>query len=146
MIASEHVLLAVGQYSDIGLVPSEWTIRAARAYLSVQPTNVRLAGGLTTAAGAVAHDADHGSYIAHVLRISVSDRGTADAGLADSMRDLVAPESIRWPHFPVIERHQDRHLPLPSGVDDFQHAPMPCKQGLRLTITCDHFKIGIFTP
>jgi hypothetical protein len=146
MIACEHVLLAVRQYSDIGLVPSEWTIRAARAYLSDKPTNVWLADGLTTAAGTVAHDVGHGSYISHVLLISLGDRGTADAGLADSMRDLVKSESIRWPHFPVIERNQDRHLPLPSGVDDFQHAPMPCKQGLRLTITCDHFKIGIFTP
>jgi hypothetical protein len=146
MIACEHVLLAVGRYSDIGLVPSEWTIRAARAYPSGKPTNVSLAGALTTAAGTVAHAVGHGSYIAHDLLISVGDRNTADAGLSDSISDVVTPESIRWSHFPVIERHQDRHLPLPSGVDDFQHVPLPSKQGLRFGNSMQSFQIGIFTP
>ena len=146
MIACEHVLLAVGQYSDIGLVPSEWTIRVARAYLSVQPTNVRLAGGLTTVAGTVAHDVGHGSFIAHDLLVSLGGRDTADAGLPDSISDVATPESIRWSHFPVIERHQDRHLPLPSGVDDFQHVPMLSKQGLRFDDNMGPFQIGIFTP
>jgi hypothetical protein len=73
MITCEHLLLAVGQCSDIGLVPSEWTIRAARAHLSDEPTNVWLAAGLTTAAGTIAHAVGQGSYIAHVLLISLGD-------------------------------------------------------------------------
>jgi hypothetical protein len=146
MIACEHVLLAVGQYSDIGLVPSEWTISAVRAYLSDKPTNVWLDYGLATAACTVAHTASHGSYIAHDLLISLGDRDTADAGLPDSMPDLVTSESIRWSHFLVIERHQDRHLPLPSGVDDLQLVPLPSKQGLRFGNSMQSFQIGIFTP
>ena len=105
-----------------------------------------VAGGLTTVAGTVAHDVGHGSFIAHDLLVSLGDRDTADAGLPDSMSDVATPESIRWSHFPVIERHQDRHLPLPSGVDDFQHVPMLSKQGLRFDENMGPFQIGIFTP
>jgi len=140
MIACDHVLLAVGQYSDLGLVPSEWTIRAGRAYLSDQPTNVWLAGDLTTAAGTVAHAVGHGRNIAHDVLVSLGDRGSADAGLPDSMPDVVTPERIRLSHFPVIERHQDRHSPLPVGVDDFHEVNLGLVDGLEAQrcFSCGH--------
>jgi 2-oxoacid:acceptor oxidoreductase gamma subunit (pyruvate/2-ketoisovalerate family) len=116
----DHVLLAVGQYSDLGLLPSEWTVRDGRAYHSDQATNVWLAGDLTTEAGTVAHAVGHGRAVARDVLLSLGDPDEAEARDSEGTAEVVSLANIRLSHFPRTEVCQDRHAPLSSRSAGFQ--------------------------
>jgi len=140
IVACDHVLLAVGQSSDPGLLPSEWTIRAGRAYLSDQAMNVWLAGDLTTAAGTVAHAVGHGRKVAYDVLASLADSGITEPQVHDSIPDVVTLESIRLFHFPAAKPQEDEHLPASSRVDDFQEVNLGLADGLEAQrcFSCGH--------
>ncbi|HMK35466.1 MAG TPA: FAD-dependent oxidoreductase [Desulfomonilaceae bacterium] len=119
-IPCDHVLLALGQDADLGILPPEWTVREGRAHVSDRPLNVWLSGDLTTAAGTVAHAVGHGRNVARRILGYVGDTGSSEIEVSAPSPDVVKPENIRFFHFPPIERHQDRHLPLLSRTRDFQ--------------------------
>jgi NADPH-dependent glutamate synthase beta subunit-like oxidoreductase/Pyruvate/2-oxoacid:ferredoxin oxidoreductase delta subunit len=119
-IPCDHVLLAVGQNPDPGILPSEWTIRAGRAFLSDQPTNVWLAGDLTTGAGTVAHAVGHGKDVARDILEFFENSAGSTADIPTPEPEVVMPENIRFSHFPVTERHEDLLLPVRSRVSNFQ--------------------------
>jgi NADPH-dependent glutamate synthase beta subunit-like oxidoreductase/Pyruvate/2-oxoacid:ferredoxin oxidoreductase delta subunit len=120
VISCDHVLLAVGQYSDLGILPAEWNIRQGRAYLSDQPLNVWLAGDFTTAAGTVAHAVGHGKSAAREILKFFEHGVYCGAEAPTTNQDVVKPDDIRFSHFPVIERHEDLHLPVSSRIAGFQ--------------------------
>lgn len=119
-IPCDHVLLAVGQYSDLRIVPSEWNVRSGRAYLSDQPLNVWLAGDLTTAAGTVAHAVGHGKSAAREILKFFEHGLSCDSEVSTPKQGVVKPDDIRFSYFQVIGCHEDLHLPVSSRISGFQ--------------------------
>jgi 2-oxoacid:acceptor oxidoreductase gamma subunit (pyruvate/2-ketoisovalerate family) len=119
VISCDHVLLAVGQYSDLRIFPAEWQIRQGRSFRSEQPLNVWLAGDLTTAAGTVAHAVGHGKSTARDM-LRFFEHGLSCAQVPEPKQDIVKPEDIRFSHFPVIERHEDLHRTVSSRISGFE--------------------------
>jgi 2-oxoacid:acceptor oxidoreductase gamma subunit (pyruvate/2-ketoisovalerate family) len=120
VVPCDHVLVAVGQSSDLGILPSEWTIRAGRAHLSEKPTNVWLAGDLTTAAGTVAHAVGHGRKVAREVLEFLGARRSAEAEVSPPMPEVVTPDSIRFSQFQPAGPHDDRHAAAAKRIVDFQ--------------------------
>ena len=79
-LSCDHVLLAMGQFADLGIIPSNWSIQGGRAFLSDQPTNVWTAGDFTTGAGTVAHAVGHGKKVAQAVLDSFHAGTRAAAG------------------------------------------------------------------
>lgn len=119
-----HVLLAAGQYSDLGILPSEWIVKHGRGHMDDQPLNVWLSGDVTTGAGTVSHAVGHGRRVACDLLDSLSKCGSADAEVCAPTPETVMPDNIRFSHFPISERHQDRHLPVHSRTAGFQEVDL----------------------
>jgi len=120
VVSGEHVLLAVGQSSDLGIFPSEWTVREGRAYEAERPAHVWLAGDLTTGAGTVAHAVGHGRTVAERVMRWFDTQDAAGTELSSPVPNLVTSDKIRFTHFPVTEPRQDRHLPVASRTSGFQ--------------------------
>jgi 2-oxoacid:acceptor oxidoreductase gamma subunit (pyruvate/2-ketoisovalerate family) len=120
VIPCDHVLLALGQDSDLGILPPEWTVEAGRVHLTDQPMNVWLAGDLSTGAGTVAHAVAHGRNVAHDILNALGDQHKEEAEGHAPALDVVKPDNIRFSHFPLAERCQDSHLPTRSRTSGFQ--------------------------
>jgi 2-oxoacid:acceptor oxidoreductase gamma subunit (pyruvate/2-ketoisovalerate family) len=120
VIPCDHVLLALGQGSDLGILPPEWIIEAGRVHISDEPINAWLAGDLSTGAGTVAHAVAHGRKVAHDILNALGDQRSDEAAGHAPALDVVKPENLRLSHFPFAERHQDSHLPTRSRISGFQ--------------------------
>jgi NADPH-dependent glutamate synthase beta subunit-like oxidoreductase len=116
----DHVFLAVGQSSDLGILPTDWTIRAGRVCRQDEATNVWLAGDLTTGAGTVAHAVGHGRRVALDILDFFAGRQSDDKQVSCQISEVVTPDNIRFSHFPVAQRHEDRHVVAASRMADFR--------------------------
>ncbi|MEJ2719377.1 MAG: FAD-dependent oxidoreductase [Deltaproteobacteria bacterium] len=120
ILSCDHVLLAIGQDADLGILPSEWAVKGGRVYQSDRPMNVWLAGDLTTGAGTVAHAVGHGKNVARSILDEFEGRRSSEFDIDTPEPEIIAPEHIRFEHFPRAERQDESHLPVTSRASGFE--------------------------
>jgi NADPH-dependent glutamate synthase beta subunit-like oxidoreductase/Pyruvate/2-oxoacid:ferredoxin oxidoreductase gamma subunit/Pyruvate/2-oxoacid:ferredoxin oxidoreductase delta subunit len=119
-LSCNYVFAALGQSSDLGILPPEWIMREGRCYLRGQPLNVWAAGDLSTAAGTVAHAVGDGKKVAHEVLKYFNGALFVDTGVVSAQPQLVSPDEIRFSRFASIGRNNDIHLPVRSRLSGFQ--------------------------
>ncbi len=103
-LACDKVLLALGQKSEMDLMPDGWTMRDGRAVEGDRPLPVWFAGDCATGDGTVTHAIGNGRRAA----LAVLTR--PDAVPSEARQDAakrVAPGQIRFSHFEVAPPHTD---------------------------------------
>jgi 2-oxoacid:acceptor oxidoreductase gamma subunit (pyruvate/2-ketoisovalerate family) len=100
----DKVLLALGQKSELDLLPDGWTMRDGRAWENDQQLPVWFAGDCSTADGTVTHAIGNGRRAALAVL-----RGDETPGEAAKIKH-VAPGQIRFSHFDVTPPHRDKQL------------------------------------
>jgi Pyruvate/2-oxoacid:ferredoxin oxidoreductase delta subunit len=106
----DAVLLALGQKSELDLLPEDWTMREDRAWEGDRLLPVWFAGDCATGEGTVTHAIGNGRRAALAVL-----SGDAVPGEANGTK-RVAPGQIRFSHFDVAPPHSDRHL-APSALN-----------------------------
>jgi 2-oxoacid:acceptor oxidoreductase gamma subunit (pyruvate/2-ketoisovalerate family) len=103
----DAVLLALGQRSELDLLPEGWTVRDGRAWQGDMPFGVWFAGDCATAEGTVTHAIGNGR------RAALAILGEGEAHSNGTRR--VAPGQIRFSHFDVASPNADRQS-LPHAL------------------------------
>lgn len=112
-LAAGTVILALGQTSELDLLPEGWDVREGRAFKSGRAMPVWFAGDCATGEGTVTHAIGSGRRAAE----AVLGRPVA---AAEAIEDSpVAPGQIRFDHFGYAEPHLDRVTMPPSLAGDF---------------------------
>ena len=117
----DKVLLALGQKSELDLLPDGWTMRDGRAWENDQQLPVWFAGDCSTADGTVTHAIGNGRRAA----LSVL-RGDETPGEAAKIKH-VAPGQIRFSHFDVTPPHRDKQLGPPALAGNFAEVNLGLK-------------------
>jgi 2-oxoacid:acceptor oxidoreductase gamma subunit (pyruvate/2-ketoisovalerate family)/2-oxoacid:acceptor oxidoreductase delta subunit (pyruvate/2-ketoisovalerate family) len=116
-MACDHVLLALGQSADVGLLPEGATVEEGRVYVDGQATHVYVSGDYATAEGTVAHAIGDGRRAA----------GRALASLGEDVKPFVRPNqvqavplsSLRLGYFVSSPAAVDRHEPVATRIKTF---------------------------
>lgn len=116
-LACDHVLLALGQGTEIALLPQGWNKRDDRAWRGDAPLPVWFAGDCGTADGTVTHAIGNGRRVA--LRALADREQPGVEPVAEPAADPVAPGQIRFAHFAVAPVHADRQRPPAECVRNF---------------------------
>lgn len=116
-LACDKVLLALGQQTDVELLPEAWQMRDSRAWRGEQPLQIWFAGDCATGEGTVTHAIGNGRRIAQAALAALA--GEPAAPLQEPPRAVVAPAQIRFSHFEVVPPRKDRHLPLATARNSF---------------------------
>ena len=106
----DKVLLALGQKSELDLLPDGWTMREGRAWEGDRLLPVWFAGDCATGEGTVTHAIGNGRRAALAVL-----GGDAAPGKANETNP-VAPGQIRFSHFGVAQPHRDVQL-APSALN-----------------------------
>jgi NADPH-dependent glutamate synthase beta subunit-like oxidoreductase/ferredoxin len=106
----DKVLLALGQKSELDLLPDGWTMREGRAFDGDTLLPVWFAGDCSTGEGTVTHAIGNGRRAALAVL-----SGDAVPGKANETNP-VAPGQIRFSHFGVAQPHRDVQL-APSALN-----------------------------
>ncbi len=118
-IECDHVLLALGQSSELDLMPSGWSKRDDRAWHGDAPTSLWLAGDCATADGTVTHAIGNGRRVALAALAALAGVATEVASAAAQPIEPVAPGQIRFSHYGVAPPHADRARPLADCIGNF---------------------------
>lgn len=137
-IACDHVLLALGQSADLGVLPPDWVLRDGRAWTQDAPTNVFAAGDLATGDGTVAHAIGSGRRAA----------GLALAALGETVTVFERPEraqavpltDIRVDHFQRAAPASDEREPAETRVTNFEEVALglPDSMEAHRCFSCGH--------
>ena len=119
-VPCDHVLLALGQATDVPWLPAGWAKQGDRAWYDEAPLNVWFAGDCGTADGTVTHAIGNGRRIA-AAALAALDGANAEraAEPATEPAPPVPPGQIRFEHYGVAPAHRDRHRPPAEGVGGF---------------------------
>jgi 2-oxoacid:acceptor oxidoreductase gamma subunit (pyruvate/2-ketoisovalerate family) len=98
----DKVLLALGQKSEVDLLPGGWTMREGRAWEGDTLLPIWFAGDCASGEGTVTHAIGNGRRAALAL-LTGSDGAPSDGRAANP----VAPGQIRFSHFDVMQPHRD---------------------------------------
>ena len=111
-LACDTVLLALGQKSELDLLPGGWTMRDGRAFEDGTLLPVWFAGDCASGDGTVTHAIGNGR------RAALAVLGEPVPLLQNGAR-RVAPGQIRFSHFDVAPPHKDAQLaPSTLGFDE----------------------------
>jgi 2-oxoacid:acceptor oxidoreductase gamma subunit (pyruvate/2-ketoisovalerate family) len=116
-VECDHVLLALGQGTELDLLPSGWTKRGERAWIGEAPIAVWFAGDCGTADGTVTHAIGNGRRVAAQALAALRNDAIDPAPPA---ADAVAPGQIRFSHYEVAPPHADRQRPLAACIGSFE--------------------------
>jgi 2-oxoacid:acceptor oxidoreductase gamma subunit (pyruvate/2-ketoisovalerate family) len=116
-IACDKVLLALGQRTELDLLPNTWQMRNARAFQGDEPLQIWFAGDCASGEGSVSHAIGNGRRIALA---ALSRLTHAPAAARQEAPNPVAPAQIRFSHFEVALPHRDRKLPPSARRDNFE--------------------------
>lgn len=116
-LACDKVLLALGQQTDMNLLPDEWQMRDGRAWRGEQPLDVWFAGDCATGEGTVTHAIGNGRRIALAALACLA--GEPVVPVQEPVNPVVAPAHIRFSHYEVVPPRKDRHLPLATSRKSF---------------------------
>jgi NADPH-dependent glutamate synthase beta subunit-like oxidoreductase/Pyruvate/2-oxoacid:ferredoxin oxidoreductase delta subunit len=114
----EGVLLALGQGSDLGLVPAGWSVRDGRAFDGERPTNVWLAGDMATGDGTVTHAIGSGRRVA-ARALAAAEGASPPVEAAPTPEQLVSPAHVRFSFFEVVPPRLERHAPAAASARGF---------------------------
>jgi 2-oxoacid:acceptor oxidoreductase gamma subunit (pyruvate/2-ketoisovalerate family) len=119
-MACDKVLLALGQQTEMNILPASWQMRAGRAWQQEQPLQVWFAGDCATGDGTVTHAIGNGrrAALAALARLD----GVPAPASPQFTNQAVAPAQIRFSHFEVAPPHKDRHLAPPARRDSFDES------------------------
>ena len=123
----DHVLLALGQETEVAWLPSGWMKRGDRAWRGSEPLNVWFAGDCGTADGTVTHAIGNGRrVVAAALQalepsttLSRSDASEGPTRFPAEVPVPVPPGQIRFSHYGAVPPHPDRHRPPAECVSGF---------------------------
>ena len=118
LMTCDHVLLALGQSADPGLLPDGVTISDGRVHIAGQPTRIYVSGDYGTGEGTVAHAIGDGRRAA----------GRALANLGEDVKPFVRTSkvqavplsSIRLEHFAPRPAAMERHEAVATRIRTFQ--------------------------
>ncbi|MDH4036950.1 MAG: FAD-dependent oxidoreductase [Candidatus Krumholzibacteria bacterium] len=138
LMECDHVLLALGQSADKGLLPADATITDGRVHRDGQPTNIYVSGDYATSEGTVAHAIGDGRRAA----------GRALASLGEEVKLFVRPnkvqavplESIRLEYFAPRPAAVERHEPVPTRIKTFNETNhgIPDPREAERCFSCGH--------
>jgi 2-oxoacid:acceptor oxidoreductase gamma subunit (pyruvate/2-ketoisovalerate family) len=111
LLSCNKVLLALGQTTEIDMLPDGWTARAGRAWQGDEVLPVWFAGDCGSGEGTVTHAIGSGR------RAVLAILGEGD--VAGSAAARVAPGEIRFDHFDVLPPRADRQFAPPGLKDNF---------------------------
>ncbi|MDE2629455.1 MAG: FAD-dependent oxidoreductase, partial [Alphaproteobacteria bacterium] len=111
-LACDKVLLALGQKSELDLLPDGWTMREGRAFEGKRLLPVWFAGDCATGDGTVTHAIGNGRRAALAV-LANPDAGPSEAPSRGA--EPVAPGQIRFSHFDVAPPQTDRQF-RPSAL------------------------------
>ena len=120
-IPCDKVLLAIGQSSELDLLPGTWQLRDGRAWQADAPLHVWFAGDCASGEGTVSHAIGNGRRVVAAALASLD--GTKDAAPAAAPQTspaAVAPAQIRFSHFESAPPHHDRQFPPAARRDNFE--------------------------
>ena len=115
-IPCDKVLLALGQSTELDLLPDTWQMRDARAWQGDGPLQIWFAGDCATGEGTVTHAIGSGRRIALAALERLAH--TPTEALPETSKP-VAPAQIRFPYFEVAPPHRDRQLPPSARRNNF---------------------------
>jgi 2-oxoacid:acceptor oxidoreductase gamma subunit (pyruvate/2-ketoisovalerate family) len=110
-LAAECVLLALGQKSDLDLLPDGWQVRGGRAFDGNRPLTVYFAGDCASGEGTVTHAIGSGRKAADAVM------GVVPAPKTNGLP--VAPGQIRFDHFEITRPHADRQSAVKALTGNF---------------------------
>jgi 2-oxoacid:acceptor oxidoreductase gamma subunit (pyruvate/2-ketoisovalerate family) len=138
VIACDHVLLALGQSADMGLLPDGATIEEGRVHIGGKPTNIWASGDFATGEGTVAHAIGDGRRAA----------GRALAHMGEEVKVFIRPqkvqavaiESIRLEHFAPRPAAVERHEPVETRIKTFRETNhgIPDPREAERCFSCGH--------
>jgi 2-oxoacid:acceptor oxidoreductase gamma subunit (pyruvate/2-ketoisovalerate family) len=118
-VACDRVLIAIGQRSDLNILPDGWTITRQRAHLGDQPMNVWFAGDLVTGEGTVAHAIGNGRRIACDVSNFLKGLSLPDSESSVTIHEVPTADRIRFHCFPPKQAHEDRRLAASERITGF---------------------------
>ncbi|HXV12783.1 MAG TPA: 2-oxoacid:acceptor oxidoreductase family protein [Candidatus Krumholzibacteria bacterium] len=117
VMTCDHVLLALGQSADMGLLPEGATIEDGRVHVGGEPTNLFASGDFATGEGTVAHAIGDGRRAA---ARSLSSLGEDVAVFARPKKTQAVPlSSIRMEYFEPRLAATERHEPVATRITTF---------------------------
>lgn len=138
LMECDHVLLALGQSADMGLLPANAAIVDGRVHLDEQPTNLYVSGDYGTGEGTVAHAIGDGRRAA----------GRALAHLGEDVKPFVRTSkvqavplaSIRLEYFAPRPAQVERHEPVATRIRTFQETNhgIPDPREAERCFSCGH--------
>ncbi len=108
------VLLALGQKSEMDLLPEGWSVKEGRAWKGTQMLPVWFAGDCATGEGTVTHAIGSGRRAAQAVLARPGHAETKKAAC-----NPVAPGQIRFDHFDVAAPRADGQLAPPAMSGNF---------------------------
>lgn len=116
-MACDKVLLALGQSSELDLLPDTWRMREARAWQGDEPLPVWFAGDCASGDGTVTHAIGNGRRAALAVLASLAN---TPGEVPQDTTNPVAPAQIRFSHFEMAPPHRDRLFPPSARRDSFE--------------------------
>jgi 2-oxoacid:acceptor oxidoreductase delta subunit (pyruvate/2-ketoisovalerate family) len=138
LMECDHVLLALGQSADKGLLPGEATISEGRVFLGDTPTNIYVAGDYATAEGTVAHAIGDGRRAAGRALASLGE--AVEVCTRQSKVQVVPITTIRLEHFAPRPAAVERHEPVATRIRTFQETNhgIPDPREAERCFSCGH--------
>ena len=137
-MACDHVLLALGQSTDSGLLPAGATIEDGRVHIDGEPTHIYASGDYATGEGTVAHAIGDGRRAA----------GRALANLGEDVTIFERPKkvqavplsSLRLGYFASSPAAVDRHEPVETRIRTFRETNhgIPDRREAERCFSCGH--------
>jgi 2-oxoacid:acceptor oxidoreductase delta subunit (pyruvate/2-ketoisovalerate family) len=137
-MACDHVLLALGQSADQGLLPEGAVIVDGRVHVGGQPTNVHACGDFSTGEGTVSHAIGDGRRTAHRV---LNNLGEKVAVFARPDKVQVVPvSSIRPEYFATRLAAAETHEPVATRVHNFHETNhgIPDPREAERCFSCGH--------
>jgi 2-oxoacid:acceptor oxidoreductase gamma subunit (pyruvate/2-ketoisovalerate family) len=137
-MACDHVLLALGQFADEGLLPEGASILEGRVHIDGRATNVCVCGDYATGEGTVAHAIGDGRRAA----ARALERLGEDVELParPARVQIVALSSIRLGYFTPRAAALERHEPVKSRIRSFHETNLgiPDSSEAERCFSCGH--------
>ncbi|MDE1986429.1 MAG: FAD-dependent oxidoreductase [Alphaproteobacteria bacterium] len=127
----DKVLLALGQKSELDLLPDGWTMRDGRAWHGDRTLPVWFAGDCATGDGTVTHAIGNGRRTALAVL-------NGDVLPDEAPAKRVAPGQIRFSHFDVTPPHKDDQTARPALTFDEVNLGLASAEEAARCFSCGH--------
>lgn len=119
-LACDKVLFALGQSTQMEVLPDTWQMRDGRAWQGDQALDVWFAGDCASGEGTVTHAIGNGRRVVLSALAALARISDAPVEAPREAENPVAPGQIRFSHFEVVPPHRDKELPLSARRGSFE--------------------------